>query len=280
MMTGQHVIDSDWLARNPFDALPDVISAIGEERFGSQLLTLLSEACGAEHCAAFQFIDHMPTGVMAASIDGTDTASRQSEIYLQRKIWMTDPLMSEAEGLVGHVEPRLMRLDIASLPNNELRNVVYARAGIRERILLCGDIGGTRVGLSLLRSDAKGQFSAAEVRNLSQIAATLLAVIAKHSGTRIDPPNLSVALTTLPEIEACIGTAPEGLSGREAEVCSRILYGITTLGIALDLNIGEETVMTYRKRAYHRLQIGCQRELLLWYIGLWTRWQHKRVRTH
>ena len=28
--------------------------------------------------------------------------------------------------------------------------------------------------------------------------------------------------------------------------------------------------MTYRRRAYQRLTIGSQRELLMWYLALWT----------
>lgn len=45
---------------------------------------------------------------------------------------------------------------------------------------------------------------------------------------------------------------------------------MSTTGIALDLDIRVETVMTYRKRSYRRLGIATQRELLLWYIKLWT----------
>ena len=45
---------------------------------------------------------------------------------------------------------------------------------------------------------------------------------------------------------------------------------MTSPGIALDLNIGEESAMTYRKRAYHRLNIGSQRELLLWFLRQWS----------
>jgi DNA-binding CsgD family transcriptional regulator len=53
------------------------------------------------------------------------------------------------------------------------------------------------------------------------------------------------------------------------EVCARIIYGLYAKGIALDLDIGEETVATHRKRAYQKLLIATQRELLLWYIEQW-----------
>ena len=52
-----------------------------------------------------------------------------------------------------------------------------------------------------------------------------------------------------------------------------MLYGLSTVGIALDLEIGEESVKTYRKRAYQRLRIGTERELLTWYLALWSTWR-------
>lgn len=264
----------------PYSLLPDLIGAIGEEGFGSQLLNFLANACGAEHCAVFRFIDQTPVGVAAASIDGTDTALRQVHIYIDRKIWKTDPLLSEANQLVGRIEPSLLKMDVLNLPDNELRHLVYEKEHIRERILMCGDISGTRVGLSLLRSEERGPFDTAEIQNLTSISATLLSILVKHAGICLEARDLSVALTTLSEMEACILAAPERLPRREAEVCARILYGISTAGIALDLNIGEETVMTYRKRAYQRLEIACQRELLLWYLSLWSRTPHFSGRIH
>ena len=59
-------------------------------------------------------------------------------------------------------------------------------------------------------------------------------------------------------------------------MCARILYGLSSVGIALDLTVSEETVKTYRKRAYQRLAIGSERELLTWYLAHWSRWSAER----
>lgn len=82
-------------------------------------------------------------------------------------------------------------------------------------------------------------------------------------------PDLSQALRSLDQIENCLANALVPLTRRESAVCARILYGMSSAGIALELNLGEETVMTYRKRAYFRLGFATQRELLLWYLDLW-----------
>ena len=102
-----------------------------------------------------------------------------------------------------------------------------------------------------------------------------MAVLGKHADIRQTRPNVAQALTALDEIESCI-VATSALPRREAEVSSRILYGMSSVGIALDLSVSEETVKTYRKRAYQRLAIGSERELLTWYLARWSRWRGHR----
>jgi DNA-binding CsgD family transcriptional regulator len=53
-----------------------------------------------------------------------------------------------------------------------------------------------------------------------------------------------------------------GLSGRELDVCMLIAVGLSSEGIGLELGISLNTVLTYRKRAYARLGISSQNELL------------------
>jgi DNA-binding NarL/FixJ family response regulator len=110
---------------------------------------------------------------------------------------------------------------------------------------------------------------------VARSAELLMSVLAKHADVRQSRPNVAQALTELPEIEACI-VATSNLPRREAEVSARILYGLSSIGIALDLSVSEETVKTYRKRAYQRLGIGSERELLTWYLARWSLWRGHR----
>lgn len=52
-----------------------------------------------------------------------------------------------------------------------------------------------------------------------------------------------------------------GLTARELDVCVRSLLGLTAEGTALELDIKQSSVITYRKRAYSRLGISSQSEL-------------------
>jgi DNA-binding CsgD family transcriptional regulator len=234
------------------------------------LITFLNETCGAEHCTLFKFSKQTPFEVVALSRDGTDTAHRQFQLYLAGSYWRGDPTMTEALRLVGSFGHSMQRTDIRSMPNSEFRNRLYNRTHIRERILLCGGTTDAAIGLSILRSETQGVASDHELSTLGALSSTLMAILGKHAHMVESRSNLSFALTSLAEIQRTLEAAAIQLSKREIEVCARILFGISSAGIALDLGIGEETVMTYRKRAYQRLSIATQRELLLWYLSEWS----------
>ena len=53
-----------------------------------------------------------------------------------------------------------------------------------------------------------------------------------------------------------------GLSSREAEICDLIQKGHTAKTIAHKLNLSETTVITYKKRAFQKLNIGKKSELV------------------
>jgi DNA-binding CsgD family transcriptional regulator len=253
-----------------YDGLPALVDSIGEESFGNRLLGFLSHMSGAEHCAVFRLGARGPIEITAVSLDGTDTAHRQSTLYLKNRLWRFDPVISAAQEIVGPCAPHVQRSDISKLSNTDFRNLIYARAHIKDRIVVYGKVSETMIGLSILRSDRKGEFADTVISELSEVAQMLLSVLSKHSDVISERARCTSPLRSLADIEACLAQAPECLSRREAEVCARILYGISTLGISLDLNIGEETVTTYRKRAYQRLAIGSQRELLSWYLDRWA----------
>jgi DNA-binding CsgD family transcriptional regulator len=251
--------------------LSQLISSIGEPAFEPRLMDYLHHLCGAEHCSIFQLGSaEEPVQFTAVSLDGTDTARRQASIYIGREWWRRDPAFREAQRGLDAPRPSLVRLDVRTLEDLELRDILYGRTHIRDRLLVCGASAGMAFGVSILRSDRRGPFDAGQIEELGGVSGTLLSLIAKNAGVRWQKSSLASALTSLAEIEACLLKAPQQFPRREAEVCARILYGMTSLGIALDLGIGEETVMTYRKRAYQRLQLGSHRELLLWYLALWS----------
>jgi DNA-binding CsgD family transcriptional regulator len=64
------------------------------------------------------------------------------------------------------------------------------------------------------------------------------------------------------QFEQCLIRVCHGITRREIQVCAAIAVGMSSAAIALTLNISLNTVLTYRKRAYSRLNICSQNELM------------------
>jgi DNA-binding CsgD family transcriptional regulator len=249
--------------------LPQIISAIDSATFGKDLLDFLYEVCGAEHCAAIHISPRVLSRIASASLDGTEIVQRQFSLY-QDQCWQRDPMIDTVRRQLRTSASSMVRAGISELCKVEYFEPVYGRTKICDRFLLCRRSDDGIVGISVLRSQSLGPFSADCLARVHDLAATLLAIIARHAALYRQKFDFSLALKSLRDIETCITGARRPLPRREAEVCARILYGVSARGIALELGIGDETVMTYRKRAYERLGIATRHELLLWYLDLWS----------
>ncbi|WP_395346652.1 LuxR C-terminal-related transcriptional regulator [Variovorax sp. UC122_21] len=256
--------------------LARLVDGMGSERFAPALANYLHALCGADHFAAFRLGQDELREVAACCVQPERTARDRVESYVKQGLWKHDPAMTEAQRRVDGAAATIIHVDFSDHEYDDLRPRVYPH--VRDRILLCGRGTNGAFGLSVLRADPHTPFAHDGIERLAQAAELLLAMLSKHADVCQSRPDVSQALTTLDEIENCI-VATSPLPRREAEVCARILYGLSSVGIALDLAVSEETVKTYRKRAYQRLVIGSERELLTWYLARWGRWSAERFQT-
>lgn len=229
-----------------------LVEAIGCPDFAEQLLGFFAPAGSADHVAVFE-----------------QRAFELSEIAAAERAGSPEP--TRAETGMYDVKAHLTRLSHVGT-RVDLGAAGAARgtaASGRQRILICARRGDAAYCIRVLRSAEAGMLSDGGALLLKQVSNFLVSIVAKHAELTLRRPNLTPALCSLEVIEECLSGGTD-LSRREGEVCARILFGLSSYGIALDLGIGKESVMTYRKRAYSRLGIGSQRELLMWYLGLWS----------
>lgn len=250
--------------------MPAIIDSMGHESFSRELMDFLNKAYGAEHCTLFRLSNQKPSEIFAASLDGTDTAHQQFALFVSRAYWRNDEGIAAALQACSGAARGMSRIDVQAMPLGDYRSRLYGRTHIRERVLLWETTGDSTIGLSILRPEERGLATDGEIADLGNMSPMLMTIASKHAEMAASRSRFSLALTSLTEIENTMNHAQVQLPKREAQVCARIVFGISTAGIALDLGVGEETVMTYRKRAYQRLSIGSQRELLLWYVDQWS----------
>jgi len=113
--------------------------------------------------------------------------------------------------------------------------------------------------LSLYRDRRYGSFGVEEFNKIDAIKAPLAAALERHLDLNPTPTRRACRMT---DILQSIEGVPM-LSSREAAICARIVTGYSNEAIALDLGISFHSVRTYRRRAYEKLNVTSQNELLL-----------------
>lgn len=247
-----------------------LVGAIGCGSFGKAVAEYLHNICRVEHASIFLQSDRQVAGISAISLDGSSEAAQQVQDYVARGLWKHDPAFAKT-GTGASASPRsIVHTGVSRLGDLELRRL-YTSKRVIDRIVLRQQSAFGIIGISLLRSESYGTFTPEEIKRLLGTCELDLlgSVVAKHIEVSDRSSDLSRAMSSLQIIEDCITLRVPDLPRREKQVCSRIIYGISSNGIAIDLGIGMETVLTYRKRLYQRLSMGCERELVMWYLRLW-----------
>lgn len=244
-----------------------VIAAIGRPELPARLLAYLFDTYHVEACAMYRLKQATPVAVLTHTVGSKEAAQRTADTYLQRQFWLRDPAMLEACGRTDKASPWIQHMDVRSLADRMVREV-FTSIRIRERLIICGGAQCNEAVLTLVKTDANSGFSGRQRQHIEDNAPTLLAILAKHMQVADGANGVSGALRSLGAIEARVAQADLDLPRREMQVASRIVYGMSNAGIAVDLGVSEETVTTYRKRLYRRLSIGSQRELLALYLEL------------
>jgi DNA-binding CsgD family transcriptional regulator len=239
------------------DAFAPAITALGRAAFASELLAALNQSVPVDHVCLMRVADRArPPVLESASWRGGAHVAEVQRAYLAG-LYRFDPNMSlpAPSGVVF----RHLRRD--SLTHADYRKICFVRAGLLERLTVAAADAGQLVLLNLYRLDRSGPFAAGEIAAIEGLSRFLAALAIRHVGT------LGMLLRSRDRADrvAALAARLHALDGRltlrERDVLSRVMLGVTSEGIALDLGIGLNTVLTYRKRAYARLGVTSQAEL-------------------
>jgi len=248
-----------------------VIDSLGQPGFDVAFREYLLSICRADYFALYQVGGNQLLDISAGGAQQGWVASKQAKLFASGGFWRRDPGLQALRDHEADGRPVIAHMSIDHIRDDETRERIYRPYFVSERVVVGARAPRSAVAISLMRTQRHGPFTHDDLASLEAASEGIVALAMKHVAMKRSADQTRSALTSLSTIEACLADAPHRLTRREAEVCARILYGMTSMGIALALGISEESAMTYRKRAYHRLEIGSQRELLLWYFDQWSR---------
>lgn len=250
-------LGSAFKAATLFEALPSVITSIGYPEFSTKLFDAIRAVAGAEYITVFISGRQSRAKLLVAENSGKPgNCQKSATLYLER-YWNFDPANASNTGNRDNPGIWYLHIKANDLPSTEYRSACYHALGLAERFSLIQSRGEETMRVNLYyhsRSDgAKTCFE-----QVTECAHMLMAAIWRHYDCVASFDRTHASDTFRSRLERI---APS-LSRRELEVCTFIAAGLTSEGIAIELGVGVNTVLTYRKRAYARLGISSQNELM------------------
>lgn len=237
------------------------IDAIGRADLPETLLHQLGLAVGAEHCVLFRFGQAEVDVLGCASGDGSDRAQLNSARY-RRDFWQADSTYLGLKNSLCGYGAAVSCLAAEQIDDLPFRRQLIDQQGLAGRALIVGERGGRLYGLSMFRRHAAGFFTADQHVAIGSMADLLVSVVAKHDEALSQRTQVMQMLSSVDRLEKAFASTGAHLTERECQVCARIVYGLSMKEIARDLGISPDSAVTYRKRAFLRLDVGDRAALL------------------
>jgi DNA-binding CsgD family transcriptional regulator len=243
----------------PTDSFGEVIKAIGTHGYGRACLELFEQSLDAEHWALFHYRANNSVSCVATASRVHIAAAQENIDRFVVRCHRVDPSFVALKQRFPE-QTCVTKIDIGDIQDRQYRHC-FELTHVQERLSFFSRLGSDLHQLSIYRGPGRRAFSSDELGYFSTLAALVLATASKHERICREaatmPPHLD-----LESIEQCLEYLSGRLSRREREVCSRAAAGKTIEGTALDLNIRKTSVVTYRQRAYQKLGISRQSELV------------------
>jgi DNA-binding CsgD family transcriptional regulator len=242
--------------------LVKIIESLGTDRLSGVLLELLHQVSDVEHFS-LSHIDERGRArfITSGSESGKEIPESLQQLYITHH-FQADPNSLLLDQLKGDEHSVIIRRLLAEdIQDADYRHFWKHTMHIVDRLSLILKSDKGLYCFNLYRHT--NPFSETDIEKLISMGDLLAAIAVKHARLA---GSLSSFHTRDSQIQDLIGrltAVNSNLTPRELQVCARILIGMTSEGIALDLDINSHSVVTYRKRAYAKLNISSQNELFL-----------------
>ncbi|WP_375779441.1 helix-turn-helix transcriptional regulator [Bradyrhizobium sp. ma5] len=239
--------------------LTDLIEHLGTSAFSATLFRSTFDWAKASHLTAFAFEPGQRPQVIFAENTGTAPVAREVADLYCRDYWRHDLANSIAANSAATAEPHeswILHTQASEIAHSNYRRCCYTAVCLDHRVSLIETKGNRTLRINLYRT--RGDiFTDEDVDRIADRALLILALARRHADYGAASRQNSLAYYR----DRLTDKAPL-LTQREKEVCAAIILGLTSEGIALELGVGVNTVLTYKKRAYTRLGISSQNELM------------------
>ncbi|AJE46807.1 helix-turn-helix transcriptional regulator [Celeribacter indicus] len=246
------VATANAVAASAVDSLGGTIESVGGDAFIPALAALLGDHLAAED---FLVLRSGPEGEPPRVLHAGGRARRLA-VHLLGGL-RSEPRLTRLLAAPSAPGTQVLQAEARAFRSPAFRRNCFALPGIRELVILVRPVGDDLITLCLFRRAADPRPPAtAELAHLGTLLLPVLDLHFRLLGTATRQRSVSAQ-----EMEDCVAATFPELTRREVAVCARSILGVTAEGIALDLGIKQTSVVTYRRRAYTRLNISSINQL-------------------
>lgn len=235
------------------DALAELIAAVPTPGFADLLLDYLRKSAVIASYGTF-YVPDLAHPVPVLTVWGGEMSGYWFNRNAQRILSNDALIQSILERIRAAGQGGLSIERWRPAPSDPLAPI-YHRDAVIERVTVSSHKG--RVGFQsfFLRSKTAGWLTKEEMRRLETVLPLvheLLSLRHRIIGSTALHQTTQTRVTALRERNS--GSFGK-LSPREAKVCDLLLQGLSVTGTALQLGVSENTVRTFRRRAYEKLGV-------------------------
>jgi DNA-binding CsgD family transcriptional regulator len=231
-----------------------LLASIGTEEFGSTVRdSLASVSAGIRRLYLFE-----ASGVEENSLQYFSCEPGLADLFplYLKKYLPLDPVCQAYRATSKFSDVAVQRVRPSDISSLGFRRRFFDDPGIAERVSVIQRGEDAWRVMTVCRHTSDGYLSDQELSSMVALAWLVLPMLPYNRKQSPTPRQLTVE-----QLEERFATRYECLTARERQVCARAAIGMSVEATALDLGIGKSSVLTYRQRAYQRLQVTSPFEL-------------------
>ena len=236
-----------------------VIRAIGTDDHSMACFELFERTLEIDHLCVFKHDSDESVNCITAASRTFTAATRKSISRFVERCHRVDPALSAVKSRSVDAAC-IVKISLGDIRDGQYRHC-FSSTNVQERLSFFHQADSDLYQLSVFRTADKRPFSVDDIAQFSPLASFAVTSAVKHNTFKQMAAGIPRRLD-LSAIEQLLQAIAQTLSKREIQVCARVITGMTIDGTALDLDIKRTSVVTYRQRAYAKLNISRQNELV------------------
>lgn len=236
--------------------MPNLIAALGRPDFPRRLFQVARKFTDCHSVTSFAFgAARSPRLIFAENVGDVPISRHIADSYIA-DYWRFDPANDAAPDVAHKGSCSSMMIGADEIPHARYREHCYAAIKLVNRLTIMRRAGDNVIRLNFYRGRGNRIFNGG-MEAIAAAGDTLIALIARHDAWAAKTDG-GEDFEYLERLRYLCPSMPK----RQLEVCALIVRGFFSEAIALKLGISLNTVLTFRRRAYARLRISSQNELM------------------